>query len=99
MGGSPRNPKGGGQPLQCARCTGRQSVNDARVGRTVRFRRRIPVFILEETRPMVKVRILVGVCVAMLLAGGWVLGQDEKKAKGMLPPNFAKLGLSEEQKE
>jgi hypothetical protein len=49
---------------------------------------------------MLHVRHFVGVVVLVLVIAGWAVGQDEKpKAKGFLPQNYGKLGLSEEQKQ
>lgn len=53
---------------------------------------------------MVRFLVVLSVCV-MLLCGGYLAAQDKKepadppKPKGMLPPNWGKLGLSETQKE
>ena len=48
-------------------------------------------------------RILTAVVVIVLFAGGgWLLGQEKDKpdkVKGQLPPNWGKLGLSEDQKQ
>jgi hypothetical protein len=50
-----------------------------------------------------RMRVGVPVLAALLLAGGWLLGQTKStdepplKVKGTLPANFKKLGLSEEQ--
>ena len=46
---------------------------------------------------MSRLRLLVGVLAVCVLAGGLLMGQD--KTKGQLPPNWKKLGLSDEQKE
>jgi hypothetical protein len=49
---------------------------------------------------MMKIRVVVGVLGILLLAGGWIQGQAEKpRAKGQLPPNWSKLGLSDEQRQ
>jgi len=46
---------------------------------------------------------LAGVVVMVFLAGGWLFGDDTKqdapKARGTLPTNWSKLGLSAEQKQ
>jgi hypothetical protein len=51
---------------------------------------------------MVRSSVLLGV-LTLALAGGGLLGQDAKrdagKAKGQLPQNWSKLGLSDEQKQ
>jgi hypothetical protein len=50
-----------------------------------------------------RLRVGVPVVVALLLAAGWLVGQtrspDEPppRMKGVLPPNFKKLGLTDEQ--
>lgn len=51
---------------------------------------------------MMRMRVVTGVLLGLVLAGGWLLAQDQKpapRAKGQLPPNWGKLGLSEEQKQ
>jgi hypothetical protein len=46
---------------------------------------------------------LVSVMTIALVGGGWLFGGDDKKdqpkVKGTLPPNWSKLGLSEDQKQ
>jgi hypothetical protein len=53
-----------------------------------------------------RLRVGVPVLAAVLLAGGWLLGQTKPaddstptptKLRGVLPPNFKKLGLTDEQ--
>ncbi len=49
-------------------------------------------------------RVLLGVLVCFTIVGGLLIAQEAKqdpppKLKGMLPPNYGKLGLSEEQKQ
>ncbi|HXG08607.1 MAG TPA: hypothetical protein VNK04_02365 [Gemmataceae bacterium] len=54
---------------------------------------------------MAQLRLLLVVLIIALVLGGWSVGQDKKndkkepavKLKGQLPPNWRKLGLSEEQ--
>jgi hypothetical protein len=53
---------------------------------------------------MLRLRVGVSVLAALLLAGGWLLGDDPKKGdtppprvKGMLPQNYKKLGLTDQQ--
>ena len=54
---------------------------------------------------MAQLRLLLVVLITALVLGGWSVGQDKKndkkepavKLKGQLPPNWRKLGLSEEQ--
>lgn len=55
---------------------------------------------------MSRLRVLVGVLVIVLVASGGLLGQDKKdakdtpaKAKGQLPQNWGKLGLTDKQKQ
>src|SRR5262249_43233947 len=50
---------------------------------------------------MRRVRVTVGILALSLFVGGLALGQDAKvqgKARGTLPQNWGKLGLSEDQK-
>ncbi len=53
---------------------------------------------------MLRLRVGVPVVAALLLAGGWLMGEDPKKVDpepigktGMLPPNWKKLGLTDQQ--
>ncbi len=53
---------------------------------------------------MLRLRVGVPVVAAVLLAGGWLMGEDPKKADpevvgkaGILPPNWKKLGLTDQQ--
>ena len=52
---------------------------------------------------MARLRVLVGVLVLVVAAGGgFLLGQDSKdggKVRGQLPPNWGKLGLTDKQKQ
>jgi hypothetical protein len=52
---------------------------------------------------MKRIQGMVLVLAVALLAGGWLQGQDKKddpvKVKGVLPANWAKLGLSDKQKQ
>jgi hypothetical protein len=51
---------------------------------------------------MRSVRAVVGLLAVVILASGSVIGQDPKpqgRAKGQLPPNWGKLGLSDDQKQ
>jgi hypothetical protein len=51
---------------------------------------------------MSRVRLIAGVLAVAVLTGGWLLAQDKKddtttKLKGSLPPNYKKIGLTDEQ--
>jgi Spy/CpxP family protein refolding chaperone len=49
---------------------------------------------------MVRVRAVLGILAVVLLAGGWLWGQDTKTpSKGRLPLYWSKLGLSDEQRQ
>ena len=52
---------------------------------------------------MKRMMALVSVMTIALVGGGWLMGGDDKKdqpkAKGTLPANWSKLGLSDEQKQ
>jgi Spy/CpxP family protein refolding chaperone len=59
---------------------------------------------------MLRLRFAATSSLALLLAAGWLMGQDNKagsddatpaptKVKGALPPNFKQLGLTEDQKQ
>jgi len=44
------------------------------------------------------VRVGVGLFALLLVTGSLVVAQEKTKGKGQLPPNWSKLGLSDEQK-
>ncbi len=50
---------------------------------------------------MIRTRMVLGMLALILVFGGVSLGQDKKDGKGKsnLPPNWGKLGLSDEQKQ
>jgi hypothetical protein len=46
--------------------------------------------------------LLTGILAVGLVGGNWLFGQDNQtptRGRGSLPPNYSKLGLSDEQKQ
>jgi hypothetical protein len=54
---------------------------------------------------MTRIGAMLSVMAIVLMAGGWLMGDDAKKdqppprVRGSLPPNFSKLGLTDAQKQ